>query len=1280
MFINKINVGSKQVFKGYEHEINDRGEHALRFNYVYDTDKYNAKVEFYETKDDPKAYAGAKISKPIKTVDLQPNGTLITAKDLGIEPNGKFAYKISLYDKNNNYVTSVKDSGLQIEGGNLVSLKPTAPLVRGAGYFTIPDSEAPGVKYAGFESENPLAIVKDENLVKEAQRAKRTFSSRLGGNLAGLEIAAETLPEQYAYLFTTPLTAGAGYHGYWTEMQNQISPALGNIDNFQTYVEKLFQNGRQHVFDGTFTSEGLQGIHLQYALRWANQEEKPYSYYYFNMRGLKDNPIGFGVIPKYAENLTHRVINSPLSKDYDPKKETYFQIYDKSQVGEETAKLEDELTLYHDLKSGNELSINTHNDTPVSYIFEVNPKEYRRQVEALKTFNKESGQNIDEKSPEGTKFIAQFSNFRLNVKTEGGINTWDGQTDMAKFNNRISSDIEMQLQSIKDPEARAAERAKYIRANKELLDMHKQTAKYFTGKYKDIITSYVARTIGTVDTLEGVNKLLPKKVQLTQAKLSNILDGWYELSAKGELDRDEVTINALTKEPLDRLELGANTVGVLSSPYFTNRLSSQEDEFKGVNSKVNGFFSGQIKEFADKVIEKINENSEEKLLDENGNYTEYGEYIVDLIGADIQKYALLKALMGNSLKSKVLDDGRILYDYADIRKNTTLKLLGINAHNPQDEAAQLAHLIEKGLKNLDLSDVDKLADAFVDRYKGTNVNSFRIAEVVAASGLGMSWRLDAAKDAVEMDPIRDRMMDFDDSFKAVTDFWSEITAAIKSENSHSNILAEFTDFHPLLSSSFGSDLGGEFYPAEGNKGIKELNKSKTFTTIADTMAKVYTETGIVSEAAYSYFFSELIHLFANDFESGKKVGGPYEFKKKFDIITKELPVDVVRNLFTFVGNHDKTRTVHALALDMALYNTDMAADKGARELAVKIISAAENFESAPEEMKSKVNQVEYFHNVNTGALAVAKRITQILDNQMRGVQNRQLLKEALADLVCGNYLGEGPKTGLSTGIDDLHTANRKGMVGAIDFEQLIGMLIKQAEFKAGHKLENSEEILVGLYKNMTEEPVNTLAKFMAFLAALPGIATLYYGDEYGQTGYETHKNLWHTNRGAKAIPDGPLKEIKEQYAEKIHNATSLISQEGVEGLNNGTFYKLEPSNGEYAASLMQDGQGNMTVSVFDLAKDVDGDREFDSIGFVNGISLPEGTIFENINNIDKEKYLVKAGRLIRESMWGNKFVFNNDTTKNGVMVLKHVAQKVAFKGYNRPQQPKVGEKLSIISK
>ena len=395
------------------------------------------------------------------------------------------------------------------------------------------------------------------------------------------------------------------------------------------------------------------------------------------------------------------------------------------------------------------------------------------------------------------------------------------------------------------------------------------------------------------------------------------------MAPKGKLKKDDVTVKALMKLPMDSLEFGENTCGVLSTSYFSNRATTEEtigitrfdlmkqnnphlvEPYKKLYNKTNDMFNNELKEFANLVIQKVNEKSNEKLINSDGSYTEYGEYVVELIGQDIAKYALLKSLAGDTLKTKILSNGELTYNYDAIRQITTLKSLGINASNPAEEAEILQNKIKKGLHKLSDEDSSRVADAISKMIKGTDVNSFRLAEAMAdLSGLGLNYRLDAAKDLMDIDSIRNRDEDFDDTWTDLIKLWGRFVTGVKSVNPYSYIVAEMTNVNEISADTFG---GPDACPYNGFTNVNGVK----YNGEPDAMTKFFNETGITSEAAYAYFFTELLTSFSRGFETGQnKCDTHDDFKKKSDLLINTRSIDYIRNLYTFMGNHDKMRTVH----------------------------------------------------------------------------------------------------------------------------------------------------------------------------------------------------------------------------------------------------------------------------------------------------------------------------------------------------------------------------------
>ena len=1074
MFVNRISGIAQNVgFKGYQHKINDVGERVMHFNYPYDYEKEECLIQIYRAV--PADNNNYKIIEtPIATIPLKPEGVDVNIQDLtNLDREDAFAYKVVIKNKETNEVKTVADTGVKVkklENGEfgfrlsdnfyndpisnynytLVTRHGTTPMTQGAGYLITPDSYMPGAKYRGFSDSRTGEIVYDEKYQNETENSVKHFSRVYGGNLAGMELMVPKLKEQgYKVLFSTPIANGSkGWSlGYWNINNMQMSPGMGNTENFASFMRTLFSNGMKYVYDGTFTSEGLEGIHFQYAQRWAEQD--PQSYYWFRMSGIKDSNLSYGVVPENAKNLRYRVVNAPYNFErqsdgtykkveniaYNSHKETLFQIYDATQAGKDQIKeLDKSIDRYNKLKAGDPLDINTHDDTIINYVFQIDPKEYSKRIDVINDLNKNHGKNIDLESEEGTLLAGQFSNFKIYKKTEGGFVAWDANTDMVKMNYQISGYDEKLLQAIPDQAQRDYMRQRIIRGTKEVQDMAIQAGKYWTGKVKDIQTAYAAKTIGSAKSLESLSKLvqegkLPENAVLNNSTIENIISGNYMFAPKGLLSRDDVTVKALMRLPLDTLEFGENTVGVLSTSYFSNRATTDEtigmtrfelmkennphlvEPYDKVYNRVNNLYSNQLKNFADEIIKKVNETSSEKLIDSDGEYTEYGEYIMELVGQDIAKYALLKSLAGKNLKAKILNNGEVTYDYELLKNNTSLKALGINADSPANEAEILEQKIEKGLKNLTKADVDFLVASIKKRFAGTDTISFRLAEaIVDKLSLGLDWRLDAAKDVIDQDAVRNGENTFDDNWENVIAFWKKFAQSVKKENPNSYMVAEITDVADLMRDTYGalsSPYGGD------------TNIGQKFNGEPDALAKFFNETGITSEAGYSYFFTDLLIAFAREFEKGERISDTHNaYQNRLKLLLQTRNVDYLRNLYTFIGNHDKPRMLHGLALDMQLFHSnllndghnDFAANRQYRYDVIKTMSGAKTNADIPIELRLNVDNNDYFLTASTKAVAMNKLLMDVIYNDMGNTipeSDKKLIVDALIDLANGNYLGGG---------------------------------------------------------------------------------------------------------------------------------------------------------------------------------------------------------------------------------------------------------------------------------
>ena len=986
---------AKVGFKGYQHKKSTEGLPLYNFNFLYDAKHWDCSVEFFHVKRNDYDYSYSVADKkdgqpkPYFTKQLTPNGADVDIEnELKLKDSEPVAYRYKLTNKSNpSWVKYAKDDDKSVCGDNMnmISRKGTSVIVQGPMYLALPDTMRPGYVFAGFKDDNTGEIKKDPN-AKDLSNFSSTFTNRAGGTMAGI---VKTIPELkrrgVKRFIPTPMTGAdnRGYHLYWIKKMNQPSSVIGNINNYDTMQKELFKNGMGFVSDSAYTSQGLEGVNFQYAIRWMNQADKPHEYYMFRMQGIEDAALGMGVVPKNMQNLNHKVVNAPhnyevqsdgqikvtKNKDYDPKQPTFIQVFDNSMVSDKQRTDKKHLIGAYDInnpigknKDGedvvNQLAINTHDDTVIDNAFEIDPSEYDANIRTLNSINKNrnSSDKINLNSAQGTLLVSKFSGIEIAPKDEGGFVTWDANTDMAKLSYTESDYDTQMLESIKNPKERAIEETKLARAHAGNRDMLADSMRYWTKHVRNVQTEYTAKTLGKLggsseEVQDRINSLiynrdnqqLPDDVALDDETSENIFYNDYVLRDK-DVNYSKALDKAIMSVPLDSIELADDTVGALSSPYLSKRSPDLEhvgesrydamhdesfkvpEKYADTYNKMDKVLTNQIHEFATDVLHDVDKHSDEKIFQADGSkLTEYGQYVVPLVASDITKYAIIKSLVP-SAETKVLKDGTLTYDYDRLEKEATLKNIGINGDSPEDEANQIVHKIKHGTENLNTGDVSLLSRSIRTRFKDTNALSFRYAEaMVDRSGLGLDHRIDAAKDVADMDAVRNLDDTADNQLSEVINIWAPATKAVKEENPNSLILAEFTDLYDIAKSTYGSD---DALNAQNNP-----NSSARFKDSGNISDILIREAGMNTEANYSHFFTAGLDTFGKDFvaENGVEDGDNNNSteERRVGLLAGALDkfadksIDYKRNAYTFGGNHDKPRMAECYGLDMGLFHSNL---------------------------------------------------------------------------------------------------------------------------------------------------------------------------------------------------------------------------------------------------------------------------------------------------------------------------------------------------------------------
>ena len=250
--------------------------------------------------------------EPFFTTPMGKKGVVIDPEyDLELEDGQSVAYRFKLTDKDTKKEKFINEDSREYDGCTLLTRNGTTVVNQGPMYLAMPDSFAPGYVFAGFNEPNTGSI---NELSKEdinrigagARKSTRTFANQMGGTMAGL---VAKIPEirraGNKRLITTPLMGGdtVSAFKYWPENNMLTAGGLGTRNDWRTLQLEAFKWDMSTVDDGTFSSEGLQGIHFQRAIQQMDSEEKPDEYYMFRMAGINDDNLGLGVVPENFENL-----------------------------------------------------------------------------------------------------------------------------------------------------------------------------------------------------------------------------------------------------------------------------------------------------------------------------------------------------------------------------------------------------------------------------------------------------------------------------------------------------------------------------------------------------------------------------------------------------------------------------------------------------------------------------------------------------------------------------------------------------------------------------------------------------------------------------------------------------------------------------------------------------------------------------------------------------------------------------------------------------------------
>ena len=1262
------------AFSGHKKFTDKTGYEKHKFYYLYDKDKYDCELELYNIKRDRNGNLTiVEKGTPAKTIKMD-SGMIeqdMTEVD-GINPNLGFAYRFKLTDKKTKQSAYAFDNGTVIgifnnktaNQYNVVLNNRAVINKNGPMQLIMPDLYYPGIDSAVSPSEalrGAALTTLDKDKRAAALNSVRTHANKLGGNFYGI---IERLPEiskqeGVKRIVGTPYTKDSiSSHKYWTENAYQISPDFGTEEDFRVFQRELFKNDINWVADAALVNEGFGGIHMAELLRKGENSVSK------NMFRTGEY-ISLGILPDKSTHTNMKIINAPVivneqkevvkNPEYDSKKPTYIQFYDDRLVSEQqrNSQSPSDLITYDNKNTDNIYDITHHDDAVYPFPIEVSPKELENNIRRTA---KENGGKVDLSDIGTIKQVANFSTFNVENKSEaGGIELWDGNVDIAKL---------MFYPSLKDDERfvklpqyeRAEAEADFNRGALAVREYAVNSGKYWTKLCADELLDYTSGLFNSryntpQEYLDAIKELARKGAlpasavqNIDKEVLENVFNNDYRsiiIDETPDLSVNDYALMRAMDVPFETLPVAVNLLGILTSPYIAKRPNNESElgvsryeTYTAGNPNLPEKYAKTYKEtesfYANSIVPLINEMLSGVVTAEgNLDVSERDKYILTLAIPELTKFVLIKSLAPNA-DIKIDESGYI--DFSNVNpEEITMQSLGIpyNSMTSEEEAQTVLSAMKKGIQSITADDINKINKGLKNRFNNKSLIDFKIAEMITdRTEAGMGWRIDAAKDIAAMDSVRAGIDSMPQQWDNVIDFWKKYNQEILKINPHSYTTAEITDLAGLFA---GQD------------------KTK-YKSDGDAERKFIEETGITTVANYNYFFSLLPEMFSHSsFETGASNWMPKEAKnfflrEKLDTgwchddennpgFLFQSPDDGVANSYTFIGNHDKPRVLHCLALDMGLYYSDFK-NEDAQNKAKECLG--ENLE--------KVFKNDYA-KVKPAAIAMGTRINQSIDSVVTDEKLKKSLKSAVSNLSAGIHKGR-------------HFDAEA--FGTRPFE----IAIKSVFDEAGYNGADRAKLEAKMLENILTPAMDRYLSMYKILTVLPGSPTDFAGDKEGATGFETKaKNYHQQNRNVIRWEwlNNPEYTFINKFYKDMNEIAQLRNNPKLSALNDGATVavpiisgarkdektgKIEYSNNEkMQAMLRYNDKGSIVLTLHDLTgadsditskmvrkrtkTSVKPDSIYDKIvfsaenmnvkqGLKNGISV--GTKFKNANPSDKNTY------------------------------------------------------------
>lgn len=1177
MFINRIKTNSinqnSVSFKGHNLVENDFGEKMYKFFLpkIY-FDKAQIKLKKFTL--DPNGNIDESIKHEEQTREIpKDTGVIeIKAKDFELTENEVLGYKFVI--DNNEFLDTHKFIVTDDSEKYNIADNISTNVLNGsrAMYHIVPNIFNPkNNQVKTFTNALGETVTVDEDKVRSNHVTK--FDADLKTIIEKIPYIKEM---GFRRIISTPIFGqdNISTHGYWTTNPYQITSRFGNINDFKNLQIEMFKNGMGYIVDGAFTGEGVEGIHVRDLLE--NGIKSPYLNY-FETYNFPSEAIRLGVLPDNEEaykNFEIRIVNSPIiwkvdkngktaenfgekNPEYDAKKRTFIQLYDKRLASTEQLK-EDKLIRSYDIKNPtDENAINSWMDVVQPFAFPVPPAEVKNKAKHA----------LEDKNTEAKEFLKSWRNFDIiRAKGSSGIKLLTGDKDILKL--RYTYPVIKRRQTINSGDTIETGQEEMKKIQESTHDVREYTIKageYWTNKTSKILNEYIVAQLKDATNAKQILEIIKNKagkdlpdtlksLTITEKNIQDVLDNKNPIT--NYIPYPETIEEMLEETPIESIEVSDEIISLVGSKKAKQNLKEH-----GVNKL--------LEALSINIIDKTqNKGLDCGLIIENGVINPKNYKLLRFLGDDIKKFLFIKAL------SPKLSTEDIIKNNDKIFQDISLKGIGVIGTNINEKLSQLSSVMKTNLSNISEEDIDIFSDYLNEKIKHTTPQKIAVADyIIDKTESGLDWRIDASKDIAEIEELMEDDASVAETWGKYIEFWKEFNTRVSNYNRHAYKIGELTDTTIRF-----NDITQKFKNT-GDLEDKLISNGK-FTTATNynyLFSTLQTIFSGMTEAEQAYFHDNIAYLMNQKLKVGERGRKAFLYSgNKNSIIYSHVSPD----------NHDRERIAHGFSINAGLaFNNDYFNDgnnikngeddyffneeilnEGMRHS--QYCSLLENIQQGPYDSNTELSSQISKENLAM-EIALVESFSKVIENEG---ENKEYIKTFV------NALDKMANRTSPYAEMFYHKNFETNYREAVDY--IVKNKLAGKDFK-----ELAEKIEPLVHKEFTKYAMIRGIELAKLLVALPGNPTLFAGDELLETGSESKaKNVYLQNRNKlhwSRLNDDKYLHV-QHYKNELSKIFNLRNDKDLSCLVNGDTIVLNeqsPNDAERCFGLYRYNDDNDAIIV-----------------------------------------------------------------------------------------------------